>query len=432
MARGRAARRRSPRSPRDVVDAGSAGEPLRVLCLHGVGHHGRDLAWQERWREAITRSVRRWAPRRHVELSFPLYDDLFEAADLSLGGLVEAVWKLTLSGVAHGFRDLRPRRGLLDIPDRVRWTAGMVVQWVENERLQRQTRELVSEAVTAFRPDVICAHSLGSLIGYDAFSHRARRALLESRVFASFGSQIGNPFVRERFGGRITGLAGRRWVHLYNPHDDVFTADLAVEADNFEQVLTPFDLPGVGDHDADAYLAHPRAVERLWRPVAGVPLSRALRRSQAVVTRASRRPRRRALLVGINAYPDPKDRLEGCVNDVFLMSTVLQETGFDAEDIRVVFDDRATAAGLRERLEWLLDGARETDERLFYYSGHGAQIPGYGVGEKVDGLDECLVPHDFDWSRERALTDDHLFELYSQLSYETRFAMILDCCHSGG
>src|SRR5678815_3221578 len=67
-----------------------------------------------------------------------------------------------------------------------------------------------------------------------------------------------------------------------------------------------------------------------------------------------------------------------------------------------------------------------------YYSGHGAQIPGYGVGEKVDRKDECLVPHDFDWSREHAVTDDQFYDLYSQLPYDTRFLTIFDCCHSGG
>jgi hypothetical protein len=45
-------------------------------------------------------------------------------------------------------------------------------------------------------------------------------------------------------------------------------------------------------------------------------------------------PRRRALLVGINEYPDPSDRLEGCVNDVFLMSSLLQESGYAAPDRR--------------------------------------------------------------------------------------------------
>ncbi len=46
------------------------------------------------------------------------------------------------------------------------------------------------------------------------------------------------------------------------------------------------------------------------------------------------------------------------MNDVFLMSQILQESTFAPEDIRVVLDDRATAKGIMERLHWLLDGTQ--------------------------------------------------------------------------
>jgi hypothetical protein len=136
--------------------------------------------------------------------------------------------------------------------------------------------------------------------------------------------------------------------------------------------------------------------------------------------------------VGINDYPQESDRLEGCVNDVFLMSSVLQEGGFPPESIRVCLDERATAKGITDRLRWLLDDPRPGDERVFYYSGHGATIPEYGENLEPDRKAETLVPWDFDWSPERAIVDDQIYALYSQLPYGTRFAMILDCCHSGG
>jgi hypothetical protein len=114
------------------------------------------------------------------------------------------------------------------------------------------------------------------------------------------------------------------------------------------------------------------------------------------------------------------------------MSSVLQECGFPPESIRVCLDDRATAQGITERLKWLLDDPRAGDERVFYYSGHGATIPEYGENLEPDRKTETLVPWDFDWSAERAVVDDQIFTLYSQLPYRTRFVMILDCCHSGG
>jgi len=120
----------------------------------------------------------------------------------------------------------------------------------------------------------------------------------------------------------------------------------------------------------------------------------------------------------INEYPNPKQNLEGCVNDVFLMSALLQGSGFKAEEIRVVLNDRATRDGVRERLEWLLDDTKKGDVRFFYYSGHGAQLPAHGMGDYVDQLDETLVLHDFDWTPAHAFTDDDFYALYSQLPYD--------------
>jgi hypothetical protein len=163
----------------------------------------------------------------------------------------------------------------------------------------------------------------------------------------------------------------------------------------------------------------------MWHDLAGVRMERALARGLKTFKALNRKPQRRALLIGINDYPDPSNRLEGCVNDVFLMSSVLQECGFDAGDIRVVLNDRATASSL-------LDDVVGGDERVLFYSGHGAQIPAYGSRDEVDHFDECLVPWDFDWTLSRALTDKQFFELYTQLPYDSYFAAIFDCCHSGG
>jgi hypothetical protein len=211
----------------------------------------------------------------------------------------------------------------------------------------------------------------------------------------------------------------------------VFTARLRVPASNFEQVDTLFDVPGIADHDAAQYLAHSNTVTRVWREIAQ-PAALGLAREQKVLAQTDRRPRRRALLVGINDYPEPENRLEGCVNDVFEMSAVLQDLKFDPEEIRVVLNERATTEGIQERLHWLLDGADDEAIRVFFYSGHGAQMPGYGERGEVDHVNECLVPYDFDWTPEHAILDDWFLDLYSQLPYRTNFVGIFDCCHSGG
>lgn len=409
---------------------------LRILGIHGIGLHDRDDAWQAKWVAAAEAS----AAGSGCELSFEwvLYDELFRKEDLTALDVAHALGRLLTSGIVHGIGDLFSRsmrdptargRWVQGMSDKVRWTAGMVVQWAENDDLRAKVRARIAEAIREVQPDVVLAHSLGSLVAYDTLVREP--ALGEGRVFVSLGSQIGNPFVRGTFAGRIAYPRGlSRWFHLYNRYDDVFTAALSVPdpEGRFEQILTPFDLEGIGDHDAEAYLEH-ESTRMLWGSLAGDARRNAARGAfQALIEK----PDHRALLIGIDAYPNAEDRLEGCVNDVFLMSATLQESGFEPGQIRVVLNERATAEAIRARLQWLLEGAKDQDRRLLYFSGHGAQMPGYGASEEVDRLDEVLVPYDFDWTAATAITDDDLAELYTQLPYGVSFAAVFDCCHSGG
>jgi hypothetical protein len=117
---------------------------------------------------------------------------------------------------------------------------------------------------------------------------------------------------------------------------------------------------------------------------------------------------RRALLVGLNHYPDPANNLRGCVNDVLQVSSLLQRGFlFDASaDIRLLTDERATTARIIERLRWLLRGAGPGDTLVFHYSGHGAQVRDRHGDELDDGLDEIICPYDLDW--DDPFTDDDL------------------------
>ncbi len=435
----------------------SSSSALRVLCVHGVGMHPVGGAWEGEWRGAVEDALRVVEPGRALELRFVHYDDLFEKYEITFLGTLEALAKLTGSAVVAPFRRARGTlaHGTLargKVGNGVKWSAGMVVKWVEDARFRRDTRARVLERLRCFSPedptppDLVLAHSLGSLVLYDTLTAVPGLDLARTKL-VTFGSQIANPFVAGQFlAGRVRPLENvEHWYHLYNPEDDVFTAPIRLEHPRFEQIETHFDEPGLADHSATRYLAHPEAASHLWGDLAvaaAAPRLLAGRRAPEVLAR-QRAPRRRALLVGINQYPDPKDVLEGCVNDVYLMSSLLQESGFEAEDIRVVLDQRATAQSIRERIEWLLDGiteeqveaaraAGEPVERMLYYSGHGTQLPTYGAGDRVDQVDEALVPYDFDWSAERAITDDSLYELYSQLPYGLRFVGMFDCCHSGG
>jgi hypothetical protein len=139
---------------------------------------------------------------------------------------------------------------------------------------------------------------------------------------------------------------------------------------------------------------------------------------------------RKALLVGINRYPDPANELRGCVNDVLLMRETLElHYGFtDPGGVRVLTDRRATTAAILEGLAWLVDGAARGDSLVFHYSGHGSQVPDRN-GDEQDGLDEILCPYDLDWAH--PLTDDDLAAVVAPIPKGALLTVILDCCHSG-
>lgn len=415
-----------------------AGKKLTILSVHGLGDH-RASDWKTKWPEAIAAAFPKMEGLS-FDFQFVTYDDIFEGTDISLVEMVSALWKLTKSGLSSiGHRE----RGVVsDVSDRIKWSAGYVVAWVEDEGFKRKSRKRVLDAVRQHRPDVILAHSLGSLVTYNAFSHADAEETEVSKILAkakyvTFGSQIGNPFViRNLTNGRVLPLPVSFWHHLYNIHDDVFTAPIRLhDATNFRQIDTPFDDEGVTDHAPESYFRHRSTIDNVWRRIGGEALGAkvfmpAVRARPAAAKKDARK--QKALLVGINDYPDPANRLEGCVNDVFTMSALLQDCGVPVEEIRTCLDERATAEGILSRLKWLLDDPKPGDELIFYYSGHGARIPEYGDNYEPDHHVETLVPWDFDWSSGKAVSDDQIFNLYSQLPYDCRLVMIFDCCHSGG
>ena len=138
----------------------------------------------------------------------------------------------------------------------------------------------------------------------------------------------------------------------------------------------------------------------------------------------------RGLLVGINAYPGSP--LEGCVNDVTdIAKFIVENCGFSKSDIRLLTDARATRDAIFERLGWLLNGLREGDRVLFYYSGHGVLMPSRNPQGDVDRVHDAICPVDFDWTKDHAITDTDFKGLFSSVPKGVEFVWISDSCHCG-
>lgn len=141
--------------------------------------------------------------------------------------------------------------------------------------------------------------------------------------------------------------------------------------------------------------------------------------------------RKRALLVGINAYQH-QNRLTGCVPDVNSMRAVLKDCyGFADRDITRLTDRAATRSAILSALRRLFSDCGAGDVIVFHYSGHGASVLHPSVPNRlVQGLCPVETPTRFTVSN--LITDADLTSLLGRAAEGANITIILDSCFSGG
>jgi hypothetical protein len=135
-----------------------------------------------------------------------------------------------------------------------------------------------------------------------------------------------------------------------------------------------------------------------------------------------------ALICGINAYPNAP--LRGCLNDTAAIRDLLCANGFSPMHVKILKDSMATKNNILCNLKNMVERAQEGDHLVFWYSGHGTQIPCGEGDEPEDGLDECLVPYDFNWIN-GMIKDDEICNIIKDLNPRCTLDVGLDACHSG-
>jgi hypothetical protein len=147
-------------------------------------------------------------------------------------------------------------------------------------------------------------------------------------------------------------------------------------------------------------------------------------------------PRNLALLVGVDRYPHlpKKNQLRSCANDARLMKHVLRERfGFGEEGLRLLVDGDATREGVLAALRDLQVKAQEGDSVVFYFSGHGSQVPDE-EGDEPGGMDQTFVPHDSGRGEHpnRDVIDDEIYDWILKVSSVTpSLTVIADTCFAG-
>ncbi|KAK5843988.1 hypothetical protein PVK06_000123 [Gossypium arboreum] len=145
--------------------------------------------------------------------------------------------------------------------------------------------------------------------------------------------------------------------------------------------------------------------------------------------------KKRAVLCGVS-YKKGKYKLEGPINDVMNMKTLLTQTyGFPERNILVLTEEESdirlipTKANIETCLKWLVNDCQKGDSLVFFYSGHGSQQPDFNQDER-DGFDETICPVNF--LREGMIVDNDIYAtIVKPLSEGVTLHAIVDACHSG-
>jgi hypothetical protein len=167
--------------------------------------------------------------------------------------------------------------------------------------------------------------------------------------------------------------------------------------------------------------------------------------------------KRRALLVGVSDYdrgtnPDDAWLPLHTGSDLTNVSYVLTKFyGFKPEDVHVISNEKATQENIeREFRADLIRDTKPGDLTVFYFTGHGFQVPDTNGDETADHLDEALVvwvPREkqklpaADRQRLMYFIDDKYEALLTELTAKMRespdgpvrgnVVVIFDSCHSG-
>lgn len=143
--------------------------------------------------------------------------------------------------------------------------------------------------------------------------------------------------------------------------------------------------------------------------------------------------RYRALLVGVSDYVVNSMDLSYCDDDALdLRSQLLASRNWQGQYIRTVLDSQATRRRIKDELAALAAQSDADDVCLVTFSGHGQHTLGEDAWplDETDSDDEFLCPTDSTWTS--GLIGDDEFGHWLNRFGTANYAVILDCCHSGG
>ena len=151
-----------------------------------------------------------------------------------------------------------------------------------------------------------------------------------------------------------------------------------------------------------------------------------------------------AVIFAIGDYPKSGGWPQiSSVNDIPVIKAALMNQQFPEKNIRIVKDEAATKAGIRNAIEELIRAVKPDDVVVLHFSSHGEQVADDNADE-TDGYDETIVPYDallptlsknYDKDQANYFRDDEFGILVNQLRTKLGpkgdVVVFMDACHSG-
>ena len=213
---------------------------LKILCIHGIG--GQDLDnnkfkklksdWLKSFNEANSAFNK-------DDIHFMPFDKHFKMQNADLKDYMVLFYETFLKKVTEekNQKFFGIKNWFSNYPD-------MVVEFLQDrDGLRSFLRTELKNHIVQYQPDVIYAHSLGTLMCYDFFTQDENKIGFENITLITSGSQLGNTLLaKHNLQIPIVNLHVKFWYNLHNPNDMVFAKNSlqANHIQNFKEIKTEF------------------------------------------------------------------------------------------------------------------------------------------------------------------------------------------------
>ncbi|KKX46791.1 hypothetical protein [Sphingobacterium sp. IITKGP-BTPF85] len=237
-------------------------ERPKILCIHGIGGKDKTMdipsEWAFKWRDGLKTHLGIVDDQNIIFMKFDSYFDNQNAGVVDYGKFIVKTFL--------DFLKRRKSQKMYSVKDWMDDYPDMVVEYLQHPKLKRKLWDDLRNHIETHKPDIIYAHSLGSIMCYEFFIQPENKDKYKDITLVTAGSQLGNNLMSAHTTFPIVQLPIKKWYNLNN-RKDLVLAGVRISANypNFKHIDTYFDDNGPANHDGLRYLNHEKAVSEVWK-----------------------------------------------------------------------------------------------------------------------------------------------------------------------